>query len=450
MVQHQPAPAGGETSRLPEPPSLTQEIGKPVRLGLVLILLFFGIGGVWAATAPLASAVIAAGLVSPEGSRQTVQHLEGGIIREIRVTEGDRVMAGDVLVVLQDVSAQSEVGTALTRLRALAAREARLEAERVGRTEIDFSHPAIADTSDPAIREVLEQQRDRLQVRRANIVNRKSILSQRITQLQKQIEGYERQRTGAKQQYALIGEEIDAVMELFEKGLERKPRLLALQRAQAQLLGTQGELEALIARAAEAIGETRLQIISIDVGRQDEIAAELSDVEAQRAELEQQIKESLDRLERTEIVAPVAGTVLSLHLKTVGGVVRPGEPVLDLVPAEDDLVIEARVRPNDIDDVHQGQDAHVTFPTLPQRNLLRIEGHVTRVSADALVDDVTGERYYDARVVIDRTDLEVTAPDVKLTPGMPAEVFISTGERTLLNYLLQPFLQTLERTFRES
>jgi HlyD family type I secretion membrane fusion protein len=444
------ASATGSGPSRTAPPSLATEIRKPARLGLLLILLFFGVGGVWAAKAPLSSAVIASGLVSPQASRQTVQHLEGGIIRDIRVSEGDHVKKGDVLVVLQDVSAQAEVGSALARLRVLAAREARLDAERHGSTTIAFRHRTLADASDPDVRAIHEQQRDQLRARLANNASRKSILTQRIVQLEKQINGYERQFASAKKQDALIGEEIEAVTELFRKGLERKPRLLALKRTRAQLLGTQGELQALMARAKEAIGETRLRIINLDAKRQEEIAAELSDVEGQRAELEQKIKSSKDRLERTEIVAPIAGTVLGLRFKTQGGVIKPGDPILDLVPQEDELVIEARVRTTDIDEVQMGQPAYVMFPGLPQRNLLRIEGRVTRVAADALVDDATGDRYYDARVVIDRKYLSATLPDIALTPRMLADVFIGTGERTMLDYILQPFLQTLERTFRET
>ncbi|MFQ5972513.1 MAG: HlyD family type I secretion periplasmic adaptor subunit, partial [Alphaproteobacteria bacterium] len=249
---------------------------------------------------------------------------------------------------------------------------------------------------------------------------------------------------------ALIAEEIAGVNDLFEKGLERKPRLLTLQRTEAELLGTEGELEARIARAQEAIGETELQIVNLKIERLEEIDTRLSEVLGQRAELEEQMRASLDRLRRTDIRAPVAGTVIDLRYKTTGGVIGPGEPILDLVPLEGDLVIEARVRTNDIDDVHAGQNAHIVFSSFAQRNLKRVEGEVQRVSPDTLEDERTGERYYTARLTVDRQHLRDVAPEIELSPGMPAEVFIATQERTLLEYLLQPFLETLERAFRES
>ena len=274
-------------------------------------------------------------------------------------------------------------------------------------------------------------------------------MQQRIIQLEKQISGLERQVVSAIRQSQLIEEEIVGVNELLEKQLERKPRLLALQRAQAEILGERGELEAGIARGREMIGETELQIIAIQAERAEEIEAELTGTQAELAELAEQIKEGEDILRRTAIVAPVAGTIIDLQYKTAGGVIRPGEPILDLVPTEDDLVIDARVATGDIDDVRGGQAAYVTFPSFPQRNLIRIEGKVRQASADALEDERTGIGYYTAKVEVDRAHLRAVAPEIELQAGMPAEVFIRTGERTFLNYLLQPFLQTVERSFRE-
>ena len=412
--------------------------------------LFFIVGGVWATTAPLSGAAIAPGIVSPESSRQTVQHLEGGIIRELRVREGQRVQAGDLLVVLEDVRARAEAGARLSQLRLLAATESRLNAERAAADTIRFDHPVLADKNNGDVRAAIQGQLNQFKTRRDNDHSRAAILRQRIAQIERQIEGSERQLTGIERQYALIGEEIEGVQTLYDKGLERKPRLLELQRKQAELLGTEGDLVARVARAKEAIGETELQIVSLRMERLEEIDARLFEVLAEQAQLEEQMGPTLDRLRRTEIRAPVTGTVLALRYKTTGGVIGPGEVILDLVPLGDDLVIEARVRTNDIDDVHPGQSAYVLFPSFAQRNLKRIEGEVQWVSADALEDDRTGERYFTARVTVDRQRLQDIAPEIELSPGMPAEVFIETEQRTVLEYLVQPFLQTLERAFRES
>lgn len=436
--------------RLPPSPPLIYDIRRTGMIGLVILVVFFVLGGGWAATFEISGAAIAPGVVSPEGQRQTVQHLEGGIIREILVREGDVVEAGQPLLVLEDVMAQAEVGALLSRLRALAATEARLQAERVGAEEISFDHPSLADRSDPEVQAVITQQINQFTTRRANDKSREAILVQRTAQLQQQIIGAERQLEGVRRQNELIREEIDTVADLVKQGYERKPRLLALQRAEAELMGTEGELVSRIARAEEAIGETRLQIINLTTDRGETIDSELSQIQAQRTEIEQRIRESLDRLTRTTIVAPVAGTVLDPRFRTPGGVIRPGEEVLDIVPSSDVYVIDARVSPQDIDQVHAGLEAYVTFPSYPQRNVLRIPGELTTISADVIEDERTGERYFTAKVRVDGDDLRQRAPDIEMTPGLPAEVYISTTARTVLNYLLQPFLQSLERSFRET
>ncbi len=440
---------------IPAPPQprrvapLTGDLRVTFWIGFAAILLFFGFGGGWSATAPLSGAAIAPGVVSPEGSRQTVQHLEGGIIREIRVREGDDVDAGDTLVVLEDVAARAEAGALMSRLRTLAAREQRLEAERSGAEEISFTHFSLQGVEDKEVQAVLAQQRDQFETRAANDESRKSILKQRSAQLEQQIAGARRQLAGTRRQAELIREEIKVAKYLVQRGYERKPRLLALQRAEAELVGTEGELVASIARSKEAIAETELEILSIRTERAEETASELSDVRARRIEVEKQIRESLDRLRRTEIPAPVGGTVIELRYKTTGGVIGPGEAVLDIVPAEDKLIIDARVSPDDIDDVRIGLESYVVFPSYPQRHILRIDGEVTHVSADALEDERSGDPYYLAKIEVFREKLEAVAPQIRLTPGLPAEVFITTEDRTVLEYLLQPLRQTLERSLRE-
>lgn len=436
--------------RLPATPPLRREISGTAWLGILVLVLFFGAGGYWAATAPIAGATIADGVVSPEGRRQTIQHLEGGIIRDIKVRDGDKVTAGQTLVVLEDVIAQAQADELLTRLRALAATEARLSAERVGDPKIAFDHMSLAERDHPEVQAVLKQQVNQFQTRKANDESRLAILAQRIAQLDQQIVGARRQLDGVRRQNELVREEISMVGNLVRKGLAEKPRLLALKRAEAELMGAEGELLSEIARSEEAIGETRMQMINLKTDRIENIDQQLAEVQAQRIGVQQQIRESLDRLSRTTITAPTDGTVLNLRFRTTGGVIRPGEPVLDLVPAADELIIEARVSPNDIDDVHNGLSAYVTFPSYPQRRMKRLYGEVIHVSADTLEDERSGERYYTAKINVDPQDLAELAPQIELTPGLPTQVFIATTNRTLLEYLLQPFLQSLERTFRES
>lgn len=428
---------------------LSWDLSGSTWLGIFVIVLFFGGGGLWAASAPISGAAIAPGIVSPDSSRQTVQHLEGGIIRDILVREGDHVDKGAVLIILEDIQAQAEAGALMTRLRTLAAAESRLLAERRDQSAISFDHWSLADESNAEVAAVIEQQNNQFNARRANLESREGILSQRIAQLEEQVIGTERQIKSIREQQRLINLEIRDVNVLLEKGLARRPRLLALQRQQADLIGNEGELLARVARFQEAVGETKLQILNNRDERQEQVDTDLTETQSRRIEIEQQIKESLDRLSRTSIVAPVAGTVLDVRFKTTGGVVRPGEAVLDIVPVEDELIIDARVSPQDIDDVYPGLDAYVMFPSYPQRDMLRIQGNLRHISPDSFEDERTGERYYEAKIEVDRSQLAEIAPEVEMTPGLPAEVFIETVERTLLEYLLQPVMQVVEKSFRE-
>lgn len=428
---------------------LRTDLRRTVRIGAAVIILFFAVGGGWASTMPLAGAAIAPGVVSPEGSRRTVQHLEGGIIREIRVAEGDEVSRGEILLVLDDISAQAETETLASRLYVLAAKEARLRAERDGTKGVAFSHPALSDTRNSDVRAAIGQQLSEFESRRSSDASREAILRQRIAQLRDQIAGYRKQLESIRRQNELIREELRDVEGLYRQGYERKARVLALKRTEAELLGTEGDLLSRVAAAEEAIGETRLQAANLSIQRREDADQELTETQAQRLEIEKQIGESRDRLARTVIAAPTDGTVMDLRFKTAGGVVRPGEPVLDIVPDNEDLVIEAKVQPRDIDEVHAGLPAYVVFPSFPQRSLHKIPGEVTQISADAFQDERSGESYFTARVRIDHAVLAEEAPQIELTPGLPAEVYIKTTERTLLAYLVQPFSQVVERSFRE-
>ena len=436
------------TYRQPIPP-LRHDLWATARVGLLIVALFFVIGGGWAAMAPIGGAVIADGVVSPEGSRRTVQHLEGGIVREIKVKEGDRVEEGQILMVLEDVSARAEVGTLESRLRTLAAIEARLIAERNGSRQVAFTHPALAEGNDPEVRAVIEQQVNQFEARRSNDVGRESILNQRVAQLEQQIVGAQRQLEGVRRQAELIREEIKGVAELYEKGYEKKPRLLALQRSEADLVGQEGDLVARIARSREQIGETHLQIMNIRQQRLEDIDKELAETQAKRQEIEEQIRDSLDKLHRKSITAPVDGTILTLKIKTIGGVVRPGEPVIDIVPLRDDLLIDGRISPKDVDDVHAGQHAYVMFPSFSQRIMYKLDGAVDHVSADSITDEKSGRSFFIVKIRVDRDELQRLDPEIVLGPGMPAEAFISTTPRTLLEYLVQPLSMVIARSFRE-
>lgn len=411
--------------------------------GVAALALGFGGFGAWAARAPLAGAAIAPGVIAVDGSRKTVQHLEGGIIAELPVREGDRVAAGQVLVRLDDLEARALHGLLEGEYVALRAQEARLEAERDGKEPVVF--PAELDRA-PA--EILAGQRRIFESGREALSGRIDVLGRRIAQLEAQIAALEAQRAAGRNQLALIAEEVGGVRTLVEKGLERRPRLLALERHAAALNGQQGDYANRIAQAREAIAETELGILNARRERVEKAAVELREVQVRRAEVQERLATAAVALGRRDVVAPRAGVVLNLRYHTLGGVVPPGGEILDLVPEDDPLVVEARISPTDIDTVHSGQQARVALSAYKSRTTPYLDGRVLRVSADALVDERTGQRFFRAEIEVDAD--QVAALDaVRLMPGMPVETFIETGERTLLDYLVQPFTDSFRRAFRE-
>ena len=431
-------------------PGFGRVMRGPLCLGLVLILLFFASFGTWSAMSPLASAAVAPGLISPDGSRRTIQHLEGGIIRDILVQDGSEVAVGQPLLVLEDVAARAGRDARIATFYSLQALEARLAAESAGALALVYA-PDLrqAGVASPDIRRILDDQTARFQARRDMMDGRKAVLRQRVFQLDAEIGGLQQQIASQERQIALIEQEIGNVELMVSRGLERLPRLLALQRQQAEIDGERAANVAAIARARQTIAETELQVLNLDAQMQDQIAEEISQVRTEIQTLREELRHSEDVLDRTVISAPVAGTVVELQFHTIGGVIRPGDPILDIVPLEEDLLIDARVAPTDIDSVRPGQSARIHFSAYAQRNQPQIDGTVRQVSADSLLDAQTGERYFLARVQVDRALLAELAPEIEIIPGMPAEVLIVTGERTVLEYLLDPVDETLRRGFRE-
>jgi HlyD family type I secretion membrane fusion protein len=422
---------------------------RPILLaGILSTALFLGGFGFWAATAPLDNAAVAPGTVIAEGKRKTVQHKEGGIVAQILVAEGAEVAAGDPVVRLDDTQARSALEALRIQHDELLAQEARLRAERDATPEIHFPDELIGRQDEARIAALLNGQRRLLAARRDSLNNQIDILAQRMVQIDSEIAGQQAQLVGAERQMRLIQEEIAGVTVLVDKGLERRPRLLALQREAANLEGTSGEKRALIAQAQQRRGETELQILDLQNQRSEEVATELRDVQGRLTELEERLTAAADVLRRTVVTAPVGGTVMDLRIHTSGGVIGAGESILDIVPTEDALVIEAKVRPTDIDTVHAGLPAQVRLTAFKQRTTPVLSGEVAHVGADSLSDERTGTNYYIAHVVIERGELE-RAGNLSLRPGMPADVMIVTGRRTALEYLISPLRDSFARAFRE-
>ena len=435
------------------PTSIWNAMRGPALVGMGVIVFFVGVGIVWGGSAPIAGAAIAPGVVSPDGRRRTVQHLEGGIIHQLLVTSGDHVTQGQPLIVLEETQALADYNRIVVQRRTYAAMQARLEAEQARAEEITFPDWLMDDLrgpDGPVVAEIIGTQQTLFETRSAAQQSRADILRQRIAQLEEEIIGFESQIDSQNRQIGLIESEVEDVQELVDRGLERRARLLALQRQQADIEGAVGANEASIAQARQSIGETNLQILNLNTDRQDEIANELNQVRFERAGVEQDLSRTQDVLSRTSILAPISGIVVENRFTTVGGVIRPGEPILDIVPQEEELLIDARVSPNDIDSIQIGMTAQVILSAYSQRRLPRIDGQVKSISADRLVDEVTGQPYFLARVEVNPQELLDLEDRITLTAGMPAEVYILTGERTALEYLMEPVIQSFRRAFRET
>jgi HlyD family type I secretion membrane fusion protein len=440
--------AGVASWARPEDVPLRPRIGAPLAAGAFLLIAFFAGFGGWAALAPLSSATVAEGVIRVETHRKTVQHLEGGIVREILVNEGDKVTAGQVLMRLDKTQSGTTVSVLQDQQDALLALQARLEAERDGLDAIQFPPELSARQSDPKVATVVGGQQKIFDTRRQSLRAQLGILSQRVEQLGSEIAGHKAQLVSANEQIQLTQEEIATVTDLLNRGLERKPRLLALQRQQSYLEGSRGEQLGAIAKAQQEIGEAKLQSADLLDKRSSEIALELRDTQSRLLENRQKLGAAVDVDNRMEVVAPVSGQVVDLKVHTLGGVVRPGDALLDIVPQSDELVVEARVRPVDIDAVHAGQSAQVALTAYKQRTTPRLDGRLATVSADALIDESRHISYYSAEIHIDSSEL-AKLNGVQLYPGMPAEVMIVTGERTLLQYFIQPVIDSFHRAFRE-
>jgi len=421
----------------------------PIVIGCIIIALFFGALGGWAALAPLESAAIAPGEVAIDTKRKTIQHLEGGIIGEILVRDGDIVVAGQVLIRLEEIQSRAELGLLQGRHITASAVETRLIAERDGRKDIAFPEWLLDRLVEPEVIKTVSGQDNIFNSRRESLNHQTLILRQRIAQFEEEITGLEGQIAAENVQLKLIAEESEDVRRLVELGLARRPRLLSLEREAAALEGQRSQNLAGIARTRQSISEARLRISELQTAMINEVVQQLSKTQVELFDLADRIRASEYKLARMEIRAPIEGTIVNLQVHTLGGVIAPGAPLLDIVPSDDSLVIEARVDPGDIDVVRTGLEAHVRISAFSQRNMTPIPGVVTYVSADRLNDERTGVGYYVARIMLEEKDIFEALQGAKLQPGMQAEVIIATGTRTALDAIISPIAGSFNRAFRE-
>lgn len=433
------------------PPSLLEP--QPLRLtgvtctGFAIMFLFFGVAGGWAALAPLDSAAVAPGVIKVAGDRKLIQHLEGGIIAELNAANGDIVKAGKILVRLDDTQAKAQLDLIQNRIATREALAARLRTERDGKTEIEFN-PALLANPATAVKDAVAAQRDVFAAKHHNLKDEREILGQRRHQVEEEITGLEQLIvTEDKQIEAIEGESKD-LEGLLKKGLTTRERNLSLRRQQREIEGERATNVAAIARAGSAMAEIDMQILNLNTVRLNEAVDELSKVEAELFDLGQQERSARDVLSRTNVVAPVDGIVMELKVHTAGGVVKPGETLMTIVPLGQQLVVEAMVKPEDVETIAPGQPARVSFPAFARYNLPPLEGVVEIVSADRMVEERSGAPYFAATVVIDKSELD-KLEGRKLLPGMSSETMIRTGARTVLSYLAEPITQNFRRAMRE-
>jgi HlyD family secretion protein len=439
-----PGPNHPLAQELDAEPSLRPTITAGTIIVVAMVCAFLG----WSLYARLDSAAISQGTLVVDSQRKTVQHLEGGILRELLVKEGDVVKSGQTVALLDTTLADSQLGQITSQLVAAQSRIARLRAEQEGSLVLEFPAELIAQAKDPVVAETISTQQKLFQARWRAYESSEAVLQKRIDQLQEEIGSNQAQLTAVTRRLALMEEERANVAQLLEKGFERRPRLLELDRNVADLKGRQGELRGAIARSKQAIGGAQLEIVNLGDTRLADIAKELQETRAQEADLNDRIRAARDVRQRREVVSPQHGVVTDIRLVTMGGVIGPGQPLMDIVPVDDELIVETRVQPKDIDSVRGGLEARVRLTSYTRALAPTVEATITYVAADMMTDQRTGDHYFTARARLSRDSL-AEWPEVRLYPGMPAEVMIVTGERRAIDYLVSPLFDRMRRAFHE-
>lgn len=415
-------------------------------IGFLIVFITFGLFGTWATFAPLDSAALAPGVVTVQSYRKTVQHLEGGIVKELHARDGDLVAAGDPLIVLDDTQVRAEYGMTRSQLVAAQAMDARLRAERDDAAQINFGNMLESDSQ-----RAVEARGGETQVfnaRRGSRLGETAVLEKRIGQLREQIAGLQSMVATKRSLETSYRDEIGELTELLAEGFVDKQRLLEQQRRLDMLRAEVAEHQSEITKTSLQISETELQIVQLKKDFSADVVAQLAEVQTKVFDLQERMAALEDRLTRIVIRAPEGGMILGMKVHTIGGVVSPATPLLDIVPSVSDLIVEAQVSPIDIDRVNVGKEADIRFSAFNSSTTPVIKGVVQQVSADRLINEETGMPYYLARVALTEVGAQ-TLGALKLQPGMPAEVLINTGNRTMLQYLMQPASDAFARSLIE-
>lgn len=426
----------------------TRSINRHLQLGgLAALLLVGGLGG-WAATTELSGAVIATGSVVVDSNIKKVQHLTGGIVGQILVKEGAYVRAGDVVLRLDDTVTKANLAIVVKGLDEMRARKSRLEAERDGATALEFPSSLMERSGEPDVAAAIDSERRLFKLRYDARAGQRAQLRQRIAQLAEEVKGQESLQGTKSEEIRLIQKELEGVRDLWSKTLVSLSRLTMLEREATRLMGERAQTYAATAQTRGRMAEIELQILQIDQDLSSEVAKELREVDGRIGEFIERKIAAEDQLRRIDIKAPQTGYVHQLGVHTVGGVVPPGDPLMMIVPEAEPLSIEAKLQPQDIDQIHAGQPAGMRFSAFNQRTTPEITGFVHRISADVMSDQRSGASYYVVRIGVSPAELGRLG-DVRLVPGMPVEVFMKTYDRTVASYFLKPLHDQVSRAFRE-
>lgn len=424
-----------------------QSIGRHLALGgAAIVLLIGGVGG-WTVTTELSGAVIASGQLVVDSNVKKVQHPTGGVVGELKVREGDRVKAGDVVVRLDETQTRAALAIVTKALDELAARQARNEAERDAAFRVVFPPDLLRRAADPDVLLVISGEQRLFEIRGSGREGLKSQLREQVAQLEQQILGNREQETAKAREIDWIQQELKGVRDLWTKNLVPFARVTALERDGARLDGERGALIATMAQTKGRIAEIQLKILQVDEDLRTEVGKELAEMRGKKSELIERRVAAEDQLKRIDLVAPQDGRVFQRSVHTIGGVIQAGEPVMLIVPDSDALIIEAKIAPQEIDQVHLGQRAVVRFPAFNQRTTPELDGEIVRIGADVTQEEKRNESYYSVRILVPDSEL-ARLEGLRLVAGMPVEVFMQTAPRTVLSYLVKPMQDQIAKAFR--
>lgn len=418
------------------------------RVGWAIIGVFIFGGVIWAETTRIDGAAVALGTVGVESNRKSIAHLEGGIVKAILVSDGERVQKGQSLIRMDNTRARATLDLLQGRMNAMVVKKARLEAERRNLPNIEFSSALLDRAIDDKVLDIMDGEMQVLDTRRRNLDRQDQILKERIAKQNAEIRGLKAKRIASQKRFELLSDELEMMSGLLKDGLVARNRVLSVERGKVEAEGDIHDLTAKIAKSGDEIAKLEMERALTVERHQQEVASEHQRTQERIAEIAEKLRAARDILKRTDVVAPADGVVVALRQHTPGGILPAGETVMELVPDNERYVIDVRINPNDIDIVYPGQSARVRLSAFNARTTPMIEGEVIQVSADRLIDPTTGAGYFSGRVMPKQVDADATDQPI-LSPGMQAEVFLVTDRRSVLDYILDPMMRSVSRAGRE-